>query len=55
MFNLGDFKVGDVLDIAVSRLGLCVIGVLVDNSINIPLLELPSDGYNAASTMLHVG
>lgn len=54
MFNLGYFELCDVLNIAVTRLGLGVGRVLVEDAINIPLLELPSDSHNTASTMLDV-
>lgn len=52
MFDLSYFKVGDVLNVAITRLRLSKVGVLVDNTINIPLLELSRHGYNTASTML---
>lgn len=55
MLNFGYFKLGDVLNIAITRLGLSIGRVLVDDAIHIPLLELPSDSHNTASTMLDNG
>lgn len=55
MLNLSYFELGDVLDIAVTRLRLRIGCVLVNNTVNIPLLKLSSHSNNTASSVLYIG
>lgn len=55
MLNLGHFELGNVLDVAVTRLWLRKGCVLVNNAIHGPLLKLSSCSHNTASSVLHIG
>lgn len=52
MFDVGELKLADILNIAVSNLGGGIGLVLVEDALSVPLLNHASDGHNTASAML---
>lgn len=52
VFEIGDLEGADVLDVAISNLGMGVGLVLFENTLRVPVLQLASDGHNTTSAVL---